>query len=77
MKLEVTKDFVVFTTNRNSNSIEKYVLPFSAVSYANYLKNEDYDVLLVFDDVLDHYFTELLIFNSINQPFVIQNGKIK
>jgi len=46
-----------------------YFAPFSALAYANYLKSQGTDVLLIFDDLVEHYTKEMLIFSTVNQPF--------
>ncbi len=48
---------------------EQYYLPFSALSLADSLKSKGYDVLLIFDDVYEHFLQEYNIFNTINLPF--------
>ncbi len=47
-----------------------YFAPFTALAYANYLKSQGTDVLLIFDDLVEHFTKESLIFNTVNQPFV-------
>jgi len=47
-----------------------YFTPLAALAYANYLKANGNDVLMIFDDMVEHYVKEMLIFNTLNQPFV-------
>ncbi len=61
---------VVVISARSKIIAEKYFAPFTALSYANELKKEGHEVLLVFDDIVEHYTKELLIFNTVDQPFV-------
>jgi hypothetical protein len=64
----VQDDTIVFSAKFKSLS-EKYFAPFAALAYANKLKAAGHEVLLIFDDIVEHYTKELLIFNTVNQPF--------
>lgn len=64
-------NYVVFSPAPNASQLEKFLLPFSALKFARDLQKSKYDVLLVFDDALEHYYKENHLFNAMNQPFVI------
>jgi len=61
-------DVIGFSVSSKQTS-SYYFAPFSALAYANYLKSQGTDVLLIFDDLVEHYTKEMLIFNTVNQPF--------
>jgi F0F1-type ATP synthase alpha subunit len=66
---ECQNECIIFSANTKLDA-EKYFAPFAALAYANTLKSLGNDVILVFDDIVHHYTKEILIFNTVNQPFV-------
>lgn len=68
------KNFICFSPKpitNTENLAEKFFSPFSALRMAHEIKekNNNVDVLLIFDSVYEHFLKELLIFTTINQPF--------
>ena len=67
------EDVFIFSNQTQTTSkvhAEPYLLPYTALAYANVLRKLNYDVILVFDDVVEHHLKELLLFSSMDQPFV-------
>ena len=50
---------------------EKYFAPFAGLAYANLLRQQGNEVVVVFDDIVEHYIKEIQLFNTLNQPFVL------
>lgn len=67
--LDCQDDTIAFSVDSKLPS-SYYFTPLAALAYANYLKNNGTDALLIFDDMVEHYVKEMLIFNTVNQPFV-------
>ena len=65
-------EHVYIFSSKESNKVagEQYFTPFSALTYAQFLKSQDNDVMLVFDEVTIHHLREVFLFSYINQPFV-------
>jgi hypothetical protein len=64
-------NFTCFTVNGDTPNIaESFFVPFSALRFANELRDRNYDVLLVFDTVLAHREAENQIYAAgANLPF--------
>lgn len=68
--LENSHNYVIFSTGPNPSLLEKFLLPFSAIKAAKEMQKQNQDILLVFDDVLEHFYRETQLFTAMNQPFV-------
>ena len=53
LKSQNCSNFLIFSTIKLTNSAEIFFLPFSALQAANFYRSQDFDVLLIFDNVLD------------------------
>lgn len=57
-------------------SSEDYLLPYSALLYAQELKRQGYDILFVFDEFQVHHLKEIMLFNTAKVPVVRISNKL-
>lgn len=68
---DMLKDTFLFTNKMGYHrSSEDYLLPYTALAYAQELKRRGYEVLLIVDEIQEHLLKEILIFNTAKVPVV-------
>ena len=68
------KDTFLFANKAGfDRASQDYLLAYSAVAYAQELKRNGYDVLLVLDEIQEHIWREIAIFKSASMPVVRQS----
>lgn len=65
------QDTFLFTNKMGYHrGTEDYLLPYTALAYAQELKRRGYDVLLIIDEIQEHLLKEILIFHTAKVPVV-------